>query len=69
MTKIQQSLSGPVAFAICVVGLVIAFGTIIFGGEMNEFARRAVLIGCAAAVMLGAAPFITTLFGVSGAMV
>ncbi len=69
LTKIQQSLSGPVAFAICVIGIVVAFGTVMFGGELNEMARKAIYVVCAGAVMVGAVPFVSTLFGVSGALV
>lgn len=69
LTKIQQSLSGPVAFAICVVGIVVAFATVMFGGELNELARKALYVVAAGAVMVGAVPFVSTLFGVSGAIV
>jgi type IV secretion system protein VirB2 len=69
LQKIQQSLSGPVAFVICIVGIVVAFATVMFGGELNELARKALYVVAAGAVMVGAVPFASTLFGVSGALI
>ena len=45
LTRLQQSLSGPVAGAIAVIALVAIGVTLMFGGEWNEFARRAKLGG------------------------
>ncbi len=39
LTRLQQSLSGPVAGAIAVIALVAIGVTLVFGGEWNEFAR------------------------------
>ena len=41
LTRLQQSLSGPVAGAIAIIALVAIGVTLVFGGEWNEFARRA----------------------------
>ncbi|NQY73240.1 MAG: conjugal transfer protein TrbC, partial [Candidatus Margulisbacteria bacterium] len=42
---------------------------LIFGGEMNEFARRMIMIVLVVAIIVGATAFLTTLFGVGGAVV
>ena len=49
LTKLQQSLSGPVAGAIAVIALVAIGVVLVFGGEWNEFARRSVYAVCAIA--------------------
>jgi type IV secretory pathway VirB2 component (pilin) len=69
LQKVQQSLSGPVAFVICVIGIVVAFATVMFGGELNEMARKAIYVVAAGAVMVGAVPTVSTLFNVSGALI
>jgi type IV secretory pathway VirB2 component (pilin) len=69
LQTIQKSLSGPVAFVICIVGIVTAFSVVMFGGEMNELAKKALYVVAAGAVMVGAVPFASTLFGISGALV
>jgi type IV secretory pathway VirB2 component (pilin) len=42
LTRLQQSLSGPVAGAIAIIALVAIGVPLVIGGEWNEFARRAV---------------------------
>ncbi|NQY74375.1 MAG: TrbC/VirB2 family protein, partial [Candidatus Margulisbacteria bacterium] len=44
LVTLQQSLTGPVAMAISVIAIVVAGATLIFGGEIGEFARRMIMI-------------------------
>ena len=44
MTLIATSLTGPVAYAIGLIGICIA-GTPLFGHELGEVGRRACMIG------------------------
>lgn len=37
LTSLQNSVTGPVAFAISIIGIVIAGGVLIFGGDLNGF--------------------------------
>jgi type IV secretory pathway VirB2 component (pilin) len=69
LNSVQKSMSGPVAFAICIVGFVGGFGTLIFGGELSEFTRRAIYVAAAGGVLVAAPTMVSTLFGVSGALV
>lgn len=39
LTKLQQSMTGPVAFSVSLIGIVGAGGVLIFGGELNAFLR------------------------------
>jgi len=41
MTTIATSLTGPVAYAIGLIGIAIAGGAMLWGGELTEFGRRA----------------------------
>jgi type IV secretion system protein VirB2 len=45
MTAIATSLTGPVAYAIGLIGIAIAGGAMLWGGELTEFGRRACMIG------------------------
>src|SRR2546430_14698725 len=67
LTKLQQSLSGPVAGAIAVIALVAIGVVLVFGGEWNEFARRSVYAVCAIAFIVSAATLLAGLFQVGAA--
>ena len=69
LTRLQQSLSGPVAGAIAIIALVAIGVTLVFGGEWNEFARRAVYAVCAIAFIVSAAGLLGGLFAVGAAVV
>ena len=69
LTRLQQSLSGPVAGAIAVIALVAIGVVLVFGGEWNEFARRSVYAVCAIAFIVSAATLLAGLFQVGAAVV
>lgn len=66
LQQIQQSISGPVAGFMALAAVTIAGGMLIFGGELNDFARRLCYIGLVGGVLLGATQ-IVALFGATGA--
>src|SRR5476649_2855806 len=43
-TKIRESITGPYAFTVSIVGLVSTGATLIFGGDMNGFMRSMIFI-------------------------
>jgi type IV secretory pathway VirB2 component (pilin) len=69
LNRIAQSLTGPVALSISLIALMVAGGTLVFGGELSEFARRSCVAALAIAFLVLGAGFMTTLFGVGGATV
>lgn len=69
MQAIATSLTGPVAYAIGLIGIAIAGGTMLWGGELTEFGRRACMVGLVVSVLVFAAPMLATAFGVSAAVV
>lgn len=68
LQQIQESITGPVAGAIALAAVAIAGGMLIFGGELNDFARRLVYIVLVAGILLGATNIIG-LFGATGASI
>src|ERR1700680_4600779 len=65
MTAIATSLTGPVAYAIGLIGIAIAGGAMLWGGELTEFGRRACMIGLVVSVLVFAAPMLSSAFGVT----
>src|SRR5436309_13028136 len=61
LTKLQQSLSGPVAGAIAVIALVAIGVVLVFGGEWYEFARRSVYAVCAIVYIVSASTLLAGL--------
>jgi type IV secretory pathway VirB2 component (pilin) len=66
---VANSLTGPVALSIAIIALMAAGGILVFGGELNEFARRSCIAVLAIAFLVAGSAFMSTLFGVSGALV
>jgi type IV secretion system protein VirB2 len=68
LQQIQQSITGPVAGFIALAAVAVAGGMLIFGGELNDFARRLMYVVLVAGILLGATQ-IVDLFGASGASI
>ena len=68
LTKLQQSMTGPVAFSVSLIGIVGAGGVLIFGGELNAFLRTLVFIVLVMALLVGANTMMSGIFG-TGAVV
>lgn len=68
LEQIQESITGPVAGYIALASVAIAGGMLIFGGELNDFARRLVYVVLVAGILLGATT-IVGLFGATGASI
>lgn len=68
LQQIQESITGPVAGFIALAAVAIAGGMLIFGGELNDFARRLMYVVLVAGILLGATQ-IVDLFGASGASI
>ncbi|PWK74108.1 TrbC/VirB2 family protein [Aminobacter sp. AP02] len=68
LQRIQQSITGPVAGFIALAAVAVAGGMLIFGGELNDFARRLMYVVLVAGILLGATQ-IVALFGATGASI
>jgi type IV secretion system protein VirB2 len=53
LQQIQQSITGPVAGAIALAAVAIAGAMLIFGGELNDFARRLISLFGAGGASIG----------------
>jgi type IV secretion system protein VirB2 len=69
LQTIASSLTGPVAFSVSIIGIFATGATLMWGGEMNEFARRAALMGLIVAVIVFATNIMSSAFGITGALV
>lgn len=68
LQQIQESITGPVAGFIALAAVAVAGGMLIFGGELNDFARRLMYLVLVAGILLGATQ-IVGLFGATGASI
>lgn len=63
LVNLRNSVTGPVAFSLSIVGIVVAGGILIFGGELNAFFRSLIFIVLVMALLVGAQNIMTNLFG------
>ncbi len=68
LAKIQASITGPVAFAFAIIGLVVAGAVLIFGGELNGFIRTLMFIALVMALIITAQNMMT-FFGTGAALI
>jgi type IV secretory pathway VirB2 component (pilin) len=59
LTKLQTSLTGPVARAIGVIALAAAGGMLAFGGELGDFTKRILMVVLALSVLILANQFMS----------
>ncbi|MDZ5459292.1 TrbC/VirB2 family protein [Azohydromonas lata] len=62
-TQLRASVTGPVAFTVSIVGLIVAFSILIFGGELNAFFRTFILIVLVVSVLVAAQNVMANYFG------
>lgn len=63
LTNIRQSVTGPVAYAFAVVGIVVAGGMLVMGGDLNGFARALLLLVLVASLLVGANAVLASISG------
>jgi type IV secretion system protein TrbC len=63
LTSLANSVTGPVAFTLSVVGIVVAGGVLIFSGELNAFFRTMIFLVLVMALLVGAQNIMSGLFG------
>ena len=63
LAKLQQSATGPVAFVLSIVGIVVAGGTLIFGGDLSGFFRTMVILVLVIGILVSSVNVLQTLFG------
>jgi type IV secretion system protein VirB2 len=68
LQTIRASLTGPVAYSISLMGVVSAGATLVFGGEINDFVRRIIMLVLVISLLIFAAGIMSTLFN-AGAVI
>ena len=68
LQTITQSITGPVAFAVSVIGVFAAGAGLIWGGEISGFTRTLIFVVLVIGLIVAATNILSTLFGV-GALV
>jgi type IV secretory pathway VirB2 component (pilin) len=63
LTSLRNSITGPVAFTLSIIGIVVAGGVLIMGGDLNGFFRSLIFIVLVMALLVGAQNMMTTFFG------
>ena len=63
LVNLRSSVTGPVAFAISIIGIVIAGGVLIFGGDLNGFFRTLIFLVLVMALLVGAQNIMSNFFG------
>ena len=61
--SLRDSITGPFAFTVAVVGIVVAGAVLIFGGELNGFVRTLVFIILVMSLIVGVNNLMSGLFG------
>ena len=68
LQTLSNSIKGPVAYAVSLMGIVAAGAMLIWGGEINEFVRRIIMLILVISLIVFASNILTTLFN-SGATI
>lgn len=63
LESLRNSVTGPFAFSVALVGIVVAGAVLIFGGDLNGFFRSIVLLILIMALIIGAQNLLSGFFG------
>lgn len=69
LTIIVASITGPVAFAISMIGIVAAGAILIFGGEIGQFLKSSIILVLVISLIVLSAQFLTGAFGIGAALI
>ncbi len=69
LQTLTNSFTGPFALAVSLIAIVITGAMLIWGGEVNDFARKLIVIILVIALIVAATNVLTTLFGATGAVI
>ena len=68
LTTLRNDITGPVAFTISLLAMVACGAALVFGGEINEFIRRIIMLVLVASFIVGVTNLAGAL-GIAGAIV
>jgi type IV secretion system protein VirB2 len=67
LQTVRDSISGPVAYAVSLMGIVVAGAMLVWGGEINEFVRRVIMLILVISLIIFASNILSTLFNAAAA--
>lgn len=65
LSTLQESLTGPFAYIVSLIGIVASAGMLVFGGEISGFLKSMLYVVLVVAVLIGANAFMTNVMGAS----
>lgn len=68
LNTLKTDITGPVAFTISLLAMVACGAALVFGGEINEFVRRIIMLVLVVALITGVVNVASAL-GITGAVV
>ena len=69
LIKLKNSLSGPVALSVSVIAIVVTGATLVFGGELGEFARRMIMLVMVISLLVMSQNVLSGFFSTSGSVI
>ncbi len=69
LTTFVDSIKGPVAFAISLLGIIVCGALLIWGGEISEFVRRSVMLVLVIALLVLATNVLSGLFATAAVVI
>lgn len=68
LESLRSSMTGPVAYTFSLVAIVVSCATLVFGGDLNGFARSLLLLVLVIGIIVGANAMMSGFFG-KGALI
>ena len=69
LTKMVNSIKGPVAFGISVIAIVAAGAGLIFGGEIGTFMKSSIILALIISLIVFAVNILSSAFGIGSALI
>jgi type IV secretion system protein VirB2 len=69
LTKMVNSIKGPVAFGVSVIAIVAAGAGLIFGGEIGTFMKSTIILALIISLIVFAVNILSGAFGIGSALI
>lgn len=63
LTQLRNSVTGPLAFTLAIIGIVVAGGMLVMGGDLSGFFRALILLILVISLLVGAQNMMSSFFG------
>lgn len=64
LDRLRASITGPVAYIISIIGILVGVGGLLFGGDLNGIFRMVLMLILLISILVGAQSFLSGFFGV-----